>query len=330
MAVVKADGYGHGLERVARALSEADAFGVAALGDGLRLRAAGIANRIVVLSGPDEPADLVEFRRLQLDAVIHHEAQLRWLEGDRDPRPLRAWLKVDTGMHRLGFDPESVAPVKARLRALANVHADIVLMTHFAASDEFDNPLTAGQIARFEAVTTALGGARALANSAGLLGWPTARGDWVRVGGLLYGLSVVEGKSGAELGFEPAMTLSARLVSIKTVRKGESIGYAATWRCPEDMPVGVAAIGYGDGYPRSAGAGTTVLINGQRAPIIGRVSMDLITIDLRDIAQAQIGDRVVLWGSGLPVEEVAQYATTISYDLTCGMTKRVLFVEDNE
>jgi alanine racemase len=334
MAVVKADGYGHGLERVARALRDADAFGVAALGDGLRLRAAGIGNRIVVLSGPDEVADLAELRRLRLDAVIHHEAQLRWLEADQDPRPLRVWLKIDTGMHRLGIDPAQAAQAFGRLRALPNVAGDIVLMTHFAASDEFDKPMTAEQVARFEAATRDLPGERALANSAGVLGWPQARGAdpkqyWVRVGGLLYGLSVVEGKTGRDIGFEPAMTLAAKLISIKTIRKGESIGYAATWRCPEDMPIGVAAIGYGDGYPRNIGGGTSVLINGVRAPIVGRVSMDLITIDLRGASQAQVGDRVQLWGSGLPVEEIAAHAGTISYDLTCGMTKRVLFVEDD-
>src|SRR3569832_2105729 len=153
MAIVKADGYGHGLERVARALLDADAFGVAALGDGLRLRAAGIATRIVVLSGPDDAADLAEFRRLRLDAVLHHEAQLRWLEADRDPRTLRVWLKIDSGMHRLGIAPDTVVATHRRLRSLANVDADIGLMTHFAASDEFDNPLTMEQTRRFEAAT---------------------------------------------------------------------------------------------------------------------------------------------------------------------------------
>jgi len=330
MAVVKADGYGHGLERVARALRDADAFGVAALGDGLRLRAAGIDGRIVVLSGPDEVADLAELRRLRLDAVIHHESQLRWLEADRDPRPLRVWLKIDTGMHRLGIDPAQTALCRERLRTLRNVDPDIVLMTHFAASDEFDRALTAGQIATFDAATLDLPGERSLANSAGVLGWPQARGDWVRVGGLLYGLSVVAGRNGADLGFEPAMTLSTKIISVKTIRKGEGIGYAATWSCPEDMPVGVAAIGYGDGYPRSIGPDTSVLVAGSRVPIVGRVSMDLITIDLRGAASARVGDRVTLWGRGLPVEEVAAHAGTISYDLTCGMTRRVLFVEDED
>jgi alanine racemase len=330
MAVVKADGYGHGLERVARVLRDADAFGVASLGDGLRLRAAGIGNRVVVLSGPDEAADLAEFRRLRLDAVIHHEEQLRWLEADRDTGPLRVWLKLDTGMHRLGIAPEAAATALAGLCELTNIDVDVGLMTHLAASDEFDKSLTLDQIARFETATAGLSGTRSLANSAGVLGWPQAHGDWVRVGGLLYGLSVVEGKSGADLGFEPAMTLSTKLISIKDVRKGESIGYAATWQCPEDMPIGVAAIGYGDGYPRNIGVATPVLIAGKRVPIVGRVSMDLITIDLRSVPDARIGDRVVLWGKGLPVEDIAGHAATISYDLTCGMTRRVLFVEDNE
>ena len=330
MAVVKADGYGHGLERVARALRDADAFGVAAIGDGLRLRAAGITGRIVVLSGPDEVADLAELRRLQLDAVIHHESQLRWLEADRDLRPLRVWLKLDTGMHRLGFDPDLAPSVLQRLRALPNVDAGVALMTHFAASDEFDKPTTAEQIACFDAATRGLDGARSLANSAAALGWPQSRADWVRCGGLLYGLSVIGGRGAGALGFEPGMTLSTRLISTKLVRAGEAIGYASTWRCPEDMPIGVAAIGYGDGYPRSVGAGTPVLVRGVRAPLIGRVSMDLITIDLRGVPDAQVGDPVVLWGRDLPIEEIAFRAGTISYDLACGMTKRVLFVEDND
>jgi alanine racemase len=327
MAVVKADGYGHGLERVARALDAADAFGVAAIGDGLRLRAAGVRNRIVVLSGPDQAADLAELRRLDLDAVIHHQSQVEWLAADRGTRPIRVWLKIDTGMHRLGFPPASAAEVHARLRALAGVDPDIVLMTHFAASDEFDDHMTAQQFARFATATANIPGAHALANSAALLGWPAARGQWVRAGGLLYGLSVVAGKTGADLGFSAAMTLSTKLIAVNRVQRGERIGYAASWQCPEDMPVGVAAIGYGDGYPRSAPSGTPVLVGGTRAAVIGRVSMDLIAIDLRTMPDAGVGDRVVLWGRELPVEEIAAHAGTISYDLTCGMTRRVLFVE---
>jgi alanine racemase len=329
MAVIKADGYGHGLERAARALADADAFGVAAIADGLRLRAAGHRQRIVVLSGPDRAADLAELRRLDLEAVIHHDSQLDWLAADRGGSPLRIWLKIDSGMHRLGFAAERAAEVHARLSAMPAVADGIVLMTHFAASDEFDNTLTARQIDVFGQATRGLPGPRALSNSAGVLGWPAGRGDWVRVGGLLYGLSVVEGKSGAAFGLRPAMTLATRLIAVNRVARGGRIGYAATWEAPEAMPVGVAAIGYGDGYPRSAASGTPVRIDDRLATIVGRVSMDLVTLDLRGVPGARVGDSVTLWGEDLPAETVALHAGTISYDLTCGLTRRVLFVEDD-
>ncbi|MDO1528023.1 alanine racemase [Fulvimonas sp. R45] len=330
MAVVKADAYGHGLERVARALdADAECFAVAALGDGLRLRAAGHRQRIVVLSGPDQPGDIPEMQRLGLDAAIHHEAQLAWLAEAAPSRGrLRTWLKVDSGMHRLGFAPERVAEVHARLAALPGIDPEIGLLTHFAESEVFDGAGTPAQIARFAAATRGFAGPRSLSNSAAVLGWPDARGDWVRTGGLLYGLSVVDGKSGADFGFRPAMTLSTRLIAVNHIRQGERIGYNGTWTCPEDMPVGVAAVGYGDGYPRSAASGTPVRVGDRCVPLVGRVSMDLVTLDLREAPAARVGDRVVLWGDDLPVESVAAHAGTIGYDLTCGMTRRVLFVED--
>ena len=328
MAVVKADAYGHGLERCARAFAGADAFGVASIADGLRLRAAGHRQRIVVLSGPDAASDLAEMRRLQLEAVIHHESQLAMLEAERGGEPLKVWLKLDTGMHRLGFPPERARELQARLRALPAVDRDLVLMTHFASSDEFGNDLTARQTRLFFDATKDLPGERALSNSAGLLGWPDARGDWVRVGGLLYGLSVVEGKTGVDIGFAPAMTLATRLIAVHRIARGEGIGYGATWQCPEDMDVGVVAIGYGDGYPRSARSGTPVLVGSEPAAVIGRVSMDLLTLDLRSAPASKVGDVVTLWGPELPVETIAQHAGTISYELTCGVTRRVLFAED--
>jgi alanine racemase len=329
MAVVKADGYGHGLERVARSLNGADAFGVACIADGQRLRAAGIRQRIIVLSGIDEAADIAEMHRLGLESAIHHRTQIDWLAADRDPQPLKVWLKIDTGMHRLGFSPDAVAAAHARLLALPNVDPAIGVMTHFANSDVFGDAQTLHQIDCFERITADLPGPATLANSAGVLGWPKAQGQWVRPGGLLYGISVVEGKNGSDFGFRPAMTLSSKLVAINRVSKGEPIGYAATWVCSEDMDIGVVQIGYGDGYPRSAAAGTPVLVNGRRAPIVGRVSMDLITLDLRMHGDAQVGDPVVLWGGDLPVEEIAGHAGTIGYELVCGMTRRVRFIEDN-
>ena len=327
MAVVKADGYGHGLERVARALAGADAFGVAALADAERLRAAGLSQRIVLLSGFDEASDLSQLRQLGVDTVVHHESQLAMLENDDAALPIRVWLKIDTGMHRLGFAPELAAGLQARLKALANVADDITLMTHFASSDEFGGQQTRLQLRSFTGAAGVFAGEQSLANSAAILGWPDAHGDWVRAGGALYGLSVVAGKTGADFGLKPAMTLSTRLIAINRIAKGERIGYSATWACPEDMDVGVAAIGYGDGYPRRAPPGTPVLVNGVRVPVIGRVSMDLMTLDLRAAPQASVGDLVTLWGPDLPVEVVAAAAETISYELTCSITRRVRFVE---
>jgi alanine racemase len=330
MAVVKADGYGHGLERVARALEGADAFGVAALSDAERLRAAGLSQRIVLLSGFDEMADLARLRQLNVDTVVHHESQLAMLEAEARSNPaqdrLRTWLKLDTGMHRLGFAPARADAVRARLLALPNVDPDIVSMTHLASSDDFDDAQTPQQLETFAQAGNE-SSARSIANSAAVLGWPAAHADWIRVGGALYGLSVVAGKTGADFGLRPAMTLSTKLIAINRIAKGERVGYSATWECPEDMDVGVAAIGYGDGYPRHAPAGTPVLLNATRVPIIGRVSMDLMTLDLRGAPGAQVGDLVTLWGAALPVEEIAAAAGTISYELTCSITRRVRFVE---
>ena len=333
MAVVKADGYGHGLERVVHALQGADAFGVAALSDAERIRAAGLSQPVVLLSGFDAPDDLPQLQRLNVEAVVHHHAQLEMLEQAPPElsRTLRCWLKVDTGMHRLGFAPEHVRQAHARLSALGG--GDPVLMTHFASSDEFEETSPNGrqtreQLELFERTTAGLPGLRSLANSAAVLGWPQAHGDWVRPGGALYGISVVAGRSGADFGLRPAMTLSTRLLAVNRIPRGERIGYSATWEAPEDMPVGVAAIGYGDGYPRRAPAGTPVLVNGRMAPVIGRVSMDLMTIDLRRHPEARPGDPVVLWGEGLPVEVIADGAGTIGYEPVCSITRRVRFVED--
>ncbi len=327
MAVVKADGYGHGLECVTRALASADAFGVAALSDAERIRAQGLSQPIVLLSGFDAPEDVVQLPRLNVQTGVHHYAQIAMLEqaGPAIASSIRCWLKVDSGMHRLGFAPGDVGQAHARLAALGG--GEIVLMTHFASSDEFEKAQTREQLRVFEQATAGLPGPRSLANSAAVLGWPQAHGDWVRPGGALYGISVVAGKSGADFGLRPAMTLSTRLLAVNRIPRGERIGYAATWETPEDMPVGVAAIGYGDGYPRRVPAGTPVLVNGQMAPVIGRVSMDLMTIDLRKQPHAKVGDPVVLWGEGLPVEVIADDAGTIGYEPVCSITRRVRFVE---
>lgn len=327
MAVVKADGYGHGLERVAQALAGADAFGVAALSDAQRLRAAGYSQSIVLLSGFDEADDLAQLRQLSVATVVHHPFQLELLAADSGS-PISVWLKMDSGMHRLGFPPERFAEVYRRLQSMPNIAADIVCMSHFASSDEPDNPQTPRQLACFDRALPPDASVCSLANSAAVLAWPASHRQWLRAGGALYGLSVATGKTGADFGLKPAMTLSTRLISIQQVAAGERVGYAGSYICPEDMPIGVAAIGYGDGYPRNIRPGTPALLNGLRVPIIGRVSMDLMTVDLRGQPLAAVGDELTLWGEGLPVEEIAEAAGTISYELTCSITRRVRFRED--
>lgn len=334
MAVVKADAYGHGLERAALALQSADAFGVAALADGERIRDVGLTQPVILLSGFDAPEDLPRMQELNLTAVIHHESQLQMLEQASLTTPIQCWLKIDTGMHRLGFAPEHVHDVYARLKKLSTVANDITFISHFASSEEFaedtiqpDDYRTRTQIETFRKAIEGLEGHRSLSNSAAILGWPQAHQNIVRAGGALYGMSLVTGKTGADFDLKPAMTFATRLVSTGVVKQGEPIGYSGTWIAPEDMPIGVAAAGYGDGYPRLVKPGTPVLVNGIRTQIIGRVSMDLTSIDLRPVRDASPGDPVLLWGEGLPIEHIAECAGTIAYELTCSITRRVRFIE---
>ncbi len=321
-AAVKAEGYGHGLVRVARTL-DADAFAVACVEEALILREAGIDRPILLLEGVFEAAELPVCARHNLEMAVHHPEQVAMLERARLERPLRVWLKVDTGMHRLGLEPETVPAIWRRLRDCPAVRPDLGLMSHLARADERSRPDTLNQLQCFETATAGLPGERSLANSAAILGWPQTHFDWVRPGIMLYGASPFVDSLAPDENLRPVMTLSTRLIAIKHLRRGEPVGYGGTWICPEDMDVGVAAIGYGDGYPRHAPSGTPVLLDGREAALIGRVSMDMITLDLRRHPEARVGDPVVLWGEGLPVERIAQLAGTISYTLTCGITARV-------
>ncbi|MFZ5535963.1 MAG: alanine racemase [Pseudomonadota bacterium] len=314
---IKADAYGHGMLACAQALRDlADGFVVATLGEAEVLRKAGITQRIMVLQGF---ASLTEARlaaRLMLEPVIHQAWQVDILEHGHTGLPLRVWLKIDTGMHRMGIEPEQAGVLHERLMASGRVRGAPGFMTHFACADEPDPVLTRRQIEVFRRATAGLEGERSLSNSAGLLGGFGAGGDIVRPGIALYGGNPFVYGQAAEHGLRPVMTLTTRLLAVREHPAGAAIGYGATWTCPEAMPVGIAAIGYGDGYPRRTPPGTPVLVNGQRAAIIGRVSMDLITLDLRGV-EARPGDEVELWGRALPVDEVAQAIGTISYDLTC-------------
>lgn len=322
MAIVKANAYGHGLLPVAQALPDADAFGVVGIEEGITLREAGFDRRIVLLEGPFEPADLNLVSGYRLDVVIHHAEQLAWLEQVPLARPLDVWLKINTGMHRLGFAPAAAADIAARMAALDQVR-EVRFMTHFACADEPDNPVTATQLERFDTALNGLAGERSLANSAAVLHWPQTHADWVRPGIMLYGASPFSVERAETLGLRPVMTFSSRLIAVNACRKGDTVGYGGSWQCPEDMDIGVAAVGYGDGYPRHAGNGMPVLVNGRRAQLAGRVSMDMITIDLRSVPGSKVGDEVVLWGGELPVDEVAAGSGTIAYELLCGISGRV-------
>lgn len=323
MAIIKADAYGHGIVRVAQALGDVDAFGVARFNEAIALREAGITQPIVLLGGFLEAAELPLICQHRLSVVVHQSSQLDMLEYTLLSTPVPVWLKVDSGMHRLGFPPNRVKDAWERLKRCPSVAKPLRLMTHLASADDRADDLTLKQLACFTASVAGLEAEQTIANSAAILGWPQTHADWVRPGLMLYGVSPFPGHTATQDGLKPVMTLSTKLIAKHALSKGASVGYGASWTCPQDMQVGIAAIGYGDGYPRHAVSGTPVLLNGQRVPLIGRVSMDMICVDLRSQPEASVGDPVILWGEGLPVEEVAQHASTIPYELLCAVARRV-------
>lgn len=334
LAVIKANGYGHGISRVAKALDAADSFGVASVEEALAIRQAGVTKPIVLLEGFFSTGELSLILRHKLDVVIHHQYQLDVLSRQLAARTeagladtkINVWLKVDTGMHRLGFPTHKAQTVWNELKSNSRIDS-ITLMTHLANADDRQDGLTDIQVERFEKCTQGLTARRSIANSGGVLGWPVAHADIIRPGIMLYGGTPFNTGTGLDVGLNPVMTLQTEIIAVNQFKKGDTIGYGGTWACPQDMCVGVAAIGYGDGYPRHASSGTPVLVNGRRTQLVGRVSMDMICVDLRAIPDAQVGDPVILWGEGLPVEEIARNASTISYELFCGITQRVDFVE---
>lgn len=323
MAVVKANAYGHGLEVAVRALEHADGVAVARPEEGLALRAAGCSGRILLLEGVFDAAQLAAAIGARLDIMVNGPEQLLMLEQRAGGEPFRAWLKLDTGMNRLGFRPEEFGAARERLRRVPGAEPDPVLATHLASAEATADAKTREQLAAFEAATAGMAGLRSIANSAGVLAWPAARGDWVRPGLMLYGLSPFAEGSGADFGLRSVMGFETRVIAVRKVMAGETVGYGGTWRAARDSRVAVVAAGYGDGYPRGARAGTPVLVNGSLAPLAGRVSMDMLTVDVTDLPTVSVGDPVELWGGRLPVEEIARSSDTIPYQLTCAVSSRV-------
>ena len=362
MAVIKAGAYGHGLLRAAKALNAADGFALLDVNEAVHLREAGFRQTILLLEGFFTPDDLPLIDKHELACVIHSPHQVAMLDNLPRRGRLPVWLKVNSGMNRLGFDPQDVFAVMEKLKGHHAVR-DITLMTHFSHADEAAG--VAAQLGVFNELAAPYRVARSLANSAALLRYPATHADWVRPGIMLYGASPFAPGSGErhtaqQLGLQPVMTLSSEIISVRELKAGEHIGYGGLFRAETAMRVGTVACGYADGYPRHAASGrvepqaaprpdevrvsggvplagapgtpwrtpcgwsgTPLLVEGRRTRILGRVSMDMLSVDLSALPAADVGSNVTLWGAGLPVEEVAHAAGTISYELLCALTTRV-------
>jgi alanine racemase len=325
MAVVKANAYGHGLIECAKTFEEvgADALAVSCLEEALQLRENDIKKPIILLEGFFEKSEIPLLVENQLQTVLHHPQQLAYLLENPPSQPISIWLKFDSGMNRLGFNINELQNTYQVLSDHPEIANPIRFMTHFACADEHEKSFTINQLQKFIQATKHLNHEKSLVNSAGLLGWSQAQADWGRPGIMLYGSSPFLEQPASNFDLKPVMTLKSKLISVKTCQKGETVGYGSTWECPENMKLGIVAAGYGDGYPRHAKSGTPIYFNGQRIPLIGRVSMDMLAVDLRGCENPLLSDEVELWGKHISIDEVAQYAQTISYPLLCGVTMRV-------
>jgi len=339
-AVVKANAYGQGIRAVIKNLEDqVEAFGVARIKEALTIQESGYAGKILLLEGFFDREELLKTLSRRFDTVIHCLEQLELLEkvaqewqAEKEKGfwkrktkiyfPITVWLKIDTGMHRLGVHPEQVANFYHRLTACPLVES-VNFVSHFSRADELDCGYTEKQIATFEAVSQGYPVERSISASSGILYWKEAHYDWVRPGIIMHGISP-HNQPITDLGFKPVMTLSSSLIAVRTHKAGEPVGYSGAWVSSKDTKIGVVAIGYGDGYPRNAPEGTPVFINGRKVPIVGRVSMDMMTVDLGIDSQDKVGDEVELWGEKLFIEEVAEAIGVINYELITKLTPRVL------
>ncbi len=328
ISVIKSNAYGHGVLEVAAALQDSDAFAVARLAEGLQLREIGETKPILLLEGVTNISDLEQAAAADLSLVFHTHEQLVMLMAADLAKPLNfCWVKVDTGMHRLGFSPDHALSAWKILNKSHAIAGEVGMMSHFANADivgdeknTVQQQLFSDLIMQDVDLKTA---PKSMANSAAILSFPDSHLDWVRPGLMLYGISPIIGKTAEELGLKPVMTVSAELISIQNLLAGDAVGYGSMWSCPVDMRVGLINIGYGDGYPRQLSMRGTVLVNSIKSLVLGRVSMDMICVDLRNQPDAKVGDSVILWGDGLPVELIAEQANTIGYEIVCQLTQRV-------
>ncbi|MFN5446141.1 MAG: alanine racemase [bacterium] len=321
-AVIKADAYGHGLENGLHGFALADGLSLIEFDRAVKLRELGWTKPIMMMQGMFEPIDLDVISQYQLQPVVHNHEQLEILSKARLETPLHVHLKINSGMNRLGFLPEQTRDAYNRLAAMPAVGA-ISLITHFANADSRDvSPDVATQVATFKKHTADIQADISLSNSPAILMHPEVRGDWIRPGVMLYGGSPGGGDA-ASFGLKAAMTLSSRVIAVQSIRAGDSVGYGSLFRAERDMRIGIVACGYADGYPRQATTGAPVLVEGVRTRLLGRVSMDMLNVDLSSVPQAHVGSDVTLWGDNLPIDEVAAAAGTIGYELMCAITPRV-------
>lgn len=326
VAVIKADAYGHGAARVAQAIEPGvDAFGVACIEEALELRAGGIQKPVLLLEGFFSPDELPIIAEKNFWIAIHSREQIAQLSAAELPAPVTIWLKMDSGMHRLGLAAQHYRQAYQQLRALAQVK-EIVLMSHLACADELNSPHAQAQIDCFDYTTAGLQAPHSLANSPATLGWEGLHRQWIRPGLMLYGASPFAKAHPAASALLPAMSLVSEVIAVRDLAPGEAVGYAASFVCQRPMRVGTVAMGYGDGYSRHGGTGTPVLVAGCRTQVIGRVSMDMCSVDLTHIPAAGLGSPVEFWGTGLSINEVASHCETIPYTLLTGVTRRVVRV----
>lgn len=326
LPVIKANAYGHGVVEVARKLeafsaSRVPAFAVAFMDEAVHLRQAGIERPILVLQGCSQPDDIAEAAAHDFWLMLHSPEQVEWVKRSTTRQPARLWLKVDTGMRRLGLDIADLGSITSALKASENVQSGTVLCSHLACADDLQNQQTQQQIEQLKQGASTYHLPWSIANSAGIIGWPQSHGDWIRPGYMLYGNNPLLTPSPVRL--TAAMSMTSEIIAIRKIAAGQAVGYGHDWVASAPTTIGILSIGYADGYPRHAPSGTPVWLNGQRAGLAGRVSMDMIAIDLTGIEHAAVGDQVELWGQNVNVDEVAGYAGTIGYEILAGLSGRV-------
>lgn len=327
VAMVKANAYGHGLRSVSLKMQQAvDMLGVSSIDEALALRKAGVKIPILLAEGVFEARELVIAAAEKFVVAFHTPLQIEWLRTTLMPRPIEVWLKINTGLGRLGFSTAEAPEVYTQLCANPSAKKPITLMSHFACADTPEHPLNVIQKERFKTIVATMPGKYSICNSAATLTMPEMQYDYIRPGILLYGISPFADRSGRDLNLKPVMTVRSTIIAVYTMQKGSSIGYGARYTCPENMPVGVVAFGYGDGYPVTAQDGTPVLVNNKRCTVIGRVSMDMLTVDLRNCPDATVGSQVILWGEGLPLEEIVPHTHTIAWEILTSVQHRVQFL----